>query len=331
MTLEVIQYYNGYPTTVKSEGYICEVIKKQQTIEEVSLSAPIIECSSWDEIIEHYAKGERNFSVNLSFSEDGILYIAEETMKKELPFPPKFDNTKHMSFLELCNRIAEYPELYLYVKFAEASTLESLSVCYETLLETVTETGRKEEIFSRIVTLVSDDVSYYWMKELDASVIHTSKIKKDVPVAEAGPGKKEVFIQYLDKLNSERYLVFFVAQDEASNAMTDEIQQKLHGLGLQQSLVGKFRNSYIAVMNQGSVVHEAIGTELLTYEGEYEGVLYQAQSGNANVGSVASVKIDGTEYAVNSRGLNIVVYDTLLNKVLDSVCFDTFGDFSMKR
>ena len=35
---------------------------------------------------------------------------------------------------------------------------------------------------------------------------------------------------------------------------------------------------------------------------------------------------DGTEYAVNTRGMNIVVYDDSRDLVLDSVAFDTWEE-----
>ena len=48
-------------------------------------------------------------------------------------------------------------------------------------------------------------------------------------------------------------------------------------------------------------------------------------------GNVASVVINGQEYSVNRRGLNIVVYSHYQDKVIDSVCFDTQeGAFALR-
>ena len=48
-------------------------------------------------------------------------------------------------------------------------------------------------------------------------------------------------------------------------------------------------------------------------------------------GSYSSIVIDGEEKAVNERGLNIVVYDTVRRIVVDSVSFDTNADSSARR
>ena len=46
---------------------------------------------------------------------------------------------------------------------------------------------------------------------------------------------------------------------------------------------------------------------------------------NYNTGPCAEIIIDNTNYARNTRGFNIVVYDTDTQMVLDSVSFDTYA------
>lgn len=41
------------------------------------------------------------------------------------------------------------------------------------------------------------------------------------------------------------------------------------------------------------------------------------------LGNVSNIKVNNVEYSVNHRGLNIVVYDKRIGKIVDSVCFDT--------
>ena len=55
-----------------------------------------------------------------------------------------------------------------------------------------------------------------------------------------------------------------------------------------------------------------------------DGTPFILQSGGNQSSNHASIIVDGVEYAVNSRGLNIVVYDNFAHKVIDSVAFDTF-------
>ena len=64
----------------------------------------------------------------------------------------------------------------------------------------------------------------------------------------------------------------------------------------------------------------------LTVEGRLpDGKEYKLSSGGFASGYVASCEIDGVEYAPNQRGLNIVVYDHVLKKVVDTAVFDTFA------
>ena len=46
---------------------------------------------------------------------------------------------------------------------------------------------------------------------------------------------------------------------------------------------------------------------------------------------MCSILINGKEYAVNSRGLNIVVYDNINKCVVDSICFDTHANGEVSK
>lgn len=50
---------------------------------------------------------------------------------------------------------------------------------------------------------------------------------------------------------------------------------------------------------------------------------YEISSAGYENGNTCSIRIDGTEYAKNMRGINIVVYNHVTKTVVDSVCFDT--------
>lgn len=62
----------------------------------------------------------------------------------------------------------------------------------------------------------------------------------------------------------------------------------------------------------------------ISYRGELpDGTAYVLTSGGYTLGNKASVKLDGTEYASNERGLNIVIYDKEKKEVVNSAVFDT--------
>ena len=42
-------------------------------------------------------------------------------------------------------------------------------------------------------------------------------------------------------------------------------------------------------------------------------------------GNVCSLSVDGDDYSVNGRGINIIVYDPIGHRLVDSICFDAHG------
>ena len=79
----------------------------------------------------------------------------------------------------------------------------------------------------------------------------------------------------------------------------------------------------------GKVQYEALSNRSLNYGGVVglQNKRYDICSSGWYANSQISVRVGGIEYAVNSRGLNIVVYDVERDLVLDSVCFDTFAEY----
>lgn len=82
---------------------------------------------------------------------------------------------------------------------------------------------------------------------------------------------------------------------------------------------------YIAIIKQGIAVYEAESMvdsfEIFSDTIDYFHI--DMESYSYKVGNRASILINGNDYAVNCRGLNIVVLDLKSGKVADSVCFDT--------
>lgn len=136
------------------------------------------------------------------------------------------------------------------------------------------------------------------------------------------------FSEYLSELEQkENYTIFIAACDEASQSLSLRWRILLENLGLKENLQGKFRSSYYAVIENGKVICEKLGYDEAIYEtGKFDKNThtYDIYSAGYSGGSKASVCIDGVEYAINGRGLNIVVYDNVKDYVVDSVCFDTY-------
>ena len=145
------------------------------------------------------------------------------------------------------------------------------------------------------------------------------------------------FSLYLDKLSDlvnddSGFTVFFACKDECTAALNDTLLQKLHTVGVVSNLKGKTRQSFYAV--KGSAEQkEQISKQSLTASGLLRNgrSSYSIMSAGFSCGNDCSIKIDGKEYAKRKRGLNIVVYDALYHRVVDSVCFDTYSGLSASR
>lgn len=132
--------------------------------------------------------------------------------------------------------------------------------------------------------------------------------------------------EYLQAIRDERYTVFIAVRDEASAGLTDPVKENLMALGLSEDLTGKYRWSYSAVISPEHGVTEMLTeNEPARLSGSIRDrkTYYMVTSCGSLAGTSSSINIDGTEYCKNARGLNFVIYDNDLMKVVDRVAFDT--------
>lgn len=139
--------------------------------------------------------------------------------------------------------------------------------------------------------------------------------------------------EYLQKINDERYLIVMAVNDDSSGAVDATIVELMRDMGLKTDLRENFRWSYLAVVNQGQVVDEKYANEVLNFYENIDGHVIEVESSGKiyNKGNRASIKIDGYEYARNSLGLNLVVFDTALGRVVDRVTFNTWKGLEASR
>lgn len=137
------------------------------------------------------------------------------------------------------------------------------------------------------------------------------------------------FLGYIE--NQSDYIVCIAAKDEASKALTDEIIQDFRNLGLDFGLPEHYRWSYLAVIDSGRVAFEELSDEVITCDTNILDLNISLQSAGYECGNISSIKINGDEFSVNERGLNIVVYDKQLGYVIDSISVDTFSDNNLIR
>lgn len=131
----------------------------------------------------------------------------------------------------------------------------------------------------------------------------------------------------LNEYNDKTILI--AASDDMSASLTEEEVACLKELGLKTDFSCAFQKSYIAVLENGEVIYEALSNRQLSYKAvcDKSRAKMELFSSGWLTGSDMSIKLNDVELAYNGRGMNIVVYDGERNLVLDSVCFDTYGEY----
>lgn len=169
------------------------------------------------------------------------------------------------------------------------------------------------------------DLSQEYIEEWDQDLINYQKVKEIVLLE-----LEQDFITYINMLKKEQAdkLIFIVASDEMTVGLNEADINALHLLGLQTDFMNAVQYSYIAVIDDGKVQYEALSNRPLYYKGicSQSQKEFELYSSGWWTSSRASIKLDNKEYAINYRGLNIVVYDCNLDLLLDSVVFDTWSD-----
>jgi len=146
----------------------------------------------------------------------------------------------------------------------------------------------------------------------------------------------EEFIEYFSELlrNKSKYIVILATRDNIGVNMSEEYADSLLNLGLKtdlhktRGLNGRSHLPYIAILDCGQIVYEELGdggSKNLTYdEGNYyiRSTVFTRSEGCED----AVLAVNGYDYCVNSRGINVVVINKEDDEIIDSVCFDCFTD-----
>lgn len=138
----------------------------------------------------------------------------------------------------------------------------------------------------------------------------------------------EDIYEYIDELikNKNKYIIIISAKDTIGHMLYDRIAALYLELGIKTYLKDKHWRSFIAIMKEGKNIFEVLGDENEEpsyFNGIISESIFSISSKTYRKGNLAEIKIDGIDYSVNNRGLNIVVYDPEKKTVVDSVCFDT--------
>ena len=140
--------------------------------------------------------------------------------------------------------------------------------------------------------------------------------------------RTENLTDYLRILQDPTYTFAIAVCDDAAAGMTEKDLKLLRTMGLEAEFETGFRKAYIAVVDHGQVLHEAMGDGVQEYQttiGEDDWYI-QSIGFNEEIPTEAIIEINEVQYDSPNRGLFIVVYDKEEQEVLDIALFDPVLD-----
>ena len=139
------------------------------------------------------------------------------------------------------------------------------------------------------------------------------------------------FSRYLEILNALKpyYTIILCVKDTPGTKMTGDVLSDIHRFGF-SNFSRELHRMYIGVIDKSNIICDKISEKRgIPIEFSYctdLGTTISVKSKAFNRGNKAEVIINGYNYAVNYRGINIVVYDADNDILIDSVRYDTHPD-----
>lgn len=177
-------------------------------------------------------------------------------------------------------------------------------------------------------------ISNTWDSQYEATRVIYDQICTSNTIFEVNDTKK-----LLRMINKPGYTVMFSVNGEVPQFSDVETKELLRQLGLMKLSNGEIIKecAYIAVVEKGKII-ELIGEapgESLSLTGAIrqmrDDYLITSVCNNDSGDHKCSITINGKEYSINKPGLNIVVYDSALQTVVDSVCVDSNASSNVIR
>ena len=134
-------------------------------------------------------------------------------------------------------------------------------------------------------------------------------------------------VTYLSYLSDPEYAVGIVIKPDQM-AIGEEVTGALGDLGIDTEELVHRDNNYVCMIDGGEIlVDDSTEAPQAAYTQELGGIAWEITCGS----DIASVMIDLREWALNKESINIVVYDKVLQKVVDSVCITNDGQQLIRK
>jgi hypothetical protein len=200
--------------------------------------------------------------------------------------------------------------------------------------------SKKENSFERILGFGK----YSLNKKVETPVLTKTDLKiKNLNYFNLNPTVKNYYMiaslkninnlnEYFSKLkeiNKNNILILISIQDEGTSQFI-HFKESFKNFSL-MDLSDKFRHSYLAIFtSDGKIYNEALNNLRVEKSIPFGKNSIEVISAGFESGNISSIRINGTEYSKNRRGLNIVVFDTETSEVVDSFNVDTYEDSELK-
>lgn len=129
--------------------------------------------------------------------------------------------------------------------------------------------------------------------------------------------------EYLNKIQEDCYTAVLTVKGDVGEYLSEDSKTILRSMGVSENMMVSRESGYIGILDSGTIVEQMEGQERLEYKSMVGEIKIEAESGGQLYGNISSTLIDGTEYSPGNKGINIVVYDKDLKRVVDSVSFNT--------
>lgn len=135
--------------------------------------------------------------------------------------------------------------------------------------------------------------------------------------------------EYLEciQLLKDDVMILLSTRHTAGPKISDEVLKKFHTAGF-VSLSKVSLLMYAGIISRGRIVLNKLAEKAMLpvkFNGSVDGLNIAVISQSWEGGLLSSVTVNGEEFSLNSRGLNIVVYDFKSNAVIDSINYDAYG------
>lgn len=131
------------------------------------------------------------------------------------------------------------------------------------------------------------------------------------------------YLLELQKVDLNNNIIFISAYNDAFEHITKKENELLQNLGIKTNLLNKKGCSYAAVLSKKSIKENYSYLDLVTLEGKINDTVYEVQSNGTDNKDRTSIIVNDTELIQAGPGINVVVYNTQFEKVVNACFFNT--------